>query len=65
MTFMYRIHSHEYVDAHFAKVTFKCIGYPTEGVHPNSWEYNLAVPIKKLQEYPIGKMVRVGVVDVT
>lgn len=57
----YTVRVHEHVDAEFAKVTLKCIGYPTHGVQPAEWEFVLRVPKADLDKWPLGASVRLAV----
>lgn len=57
----YTVRVYEHVDAEFAKVTLKCVGYPTKGVQPVEWEFVLRVPKADLAKWPLGASVRIKV----
>lgn len=59
----YTVRVHEHVDAEVAKVTLKCVGYPTKGVQPAEWEFVLKVPKADLSKWPLGTMVRLKVAN--
>jgi hypothetical protein len=52
---------HEHVDAKFAKVTLRCLGYPTEGTHPDECAFSLLVPVAELPKWPLGVTMRMAI----
>jgi hypothetical protein len=56
----YTVRKHEHDDK-FAKVTLHCIGYPTEGLQPDEWDFVLRVPKADLDKWPLGLSVRLTV----
>jgi hypothetical protein len=52
---------HEHVDAEFAEVVIRCLGYPTKGVQPVEWPFALRVPKNELDKWPLGLSVRLTV----
>jgi hypothetical protein len=58
--FSYTVVRHER-DGKFAKVALKCLGYPSEGVQPDEWEFVLRVPRADLDKWPLDLSVRLVV----
>lgn len=57
MRFNYEVISHSKHDEVFAKVQLHLIGHSSKDTHPESWDYELLVPIKELKDWQLGSYI--------
>jgi len=55
----YIVRRHEHLDAEFAEVTLRCLGYPSKNTQPVEWAFALKVPKDEPVKWPLGANVRV------